>query len=435
MSLLDKAKQFASSFELYELTEESYNVSFKGWKLNESGINQEAGKSVRLIVDGRIGFAGAKGVFDEEKLVENARESASFGDEVALEFPKEAGSADVVVWDDKLAQLSLEDMIRIGKSAMERFEDLRDSCDFEMSVSKSIIHERIINSSGLDVSKRKTVFSLGFELMRVKENDILSLWERESFSMYPEDIASLITTKEKKIREKLALADNLLRVPTGNIPVVLSPKGILVFLVPLLSGINGKNIYTKTSPIWNRRGDVLFDSKLSVANDGTISGKPSSDTHDDEGIPKRRTSIIKNGVLENFVFDLLSAARANDASTASAQRGVFSQPYPGTDNIVVEPGNVSYEDMLEGIKEGLLVEDVLGLGQGNVLSGSFSNPVGLAFKIENGELVGRVKDASIAGNIYDNFTAIEALSSEQKWGYPSILAPYVRLDNLSVVGK
>jgi len=435
MKILDKVKQFTDRFELYELAEESYNVSFKGWKLNESCISQEAGKSVRLIVDGRIGFAGAKGVFDEEKLVENARESARFGDEVTLEFPKEAGSADVVVWDDKLAQLSLEEMMRVGKSAMERFEDLKGSCDFEISLSKSIIHERIINSSGLDVSKKKTVFSFGFELRRVRENDILSLWEQESTSVYPDDIASLMSIKEKKLRERLALADNLLSVPRGNIPVVLSPRGVLVFLVPLLSGINGKNIYTRVSPVWNKKGKLLFDPKLSVVNDGIISGKPSSDTYDDEGLPKRRTSIIRNGVLENFVFDLLSAARADELSTASARRGVFSQPYPDTDNIVIEPGDVSYEDMLKGIKEGILIEDVLGLGQGNVLSGDFSNPVGLAFKIENGELVGRVKDASVAGNIYDNFTAIEAISSEQEWGYPSTLAPYMRLDTLSVVGK
>jgi len=45
------------------------------------------------------------------------------------------------------------------------------------------------------------------------------------------------------------------------------------------------------------------------------------------------------------------------------------------------------------------VENLLGLGQGNTLSGAFSNPLALAFKIEKGEIVGRVKDLSIAGNI------------------------------------
>ena len=81
------------------------------------------------------------------------------------------------------------------------------------------------------------------------------------------------------------------------------------------------------------------------------------------------------------------------------------------------------------------MEDVLGLGQGNVISGAFSNPLSLAFKIEKGEIVGRVKDVSIAGNVYDLLKNVAAVSRETEWVYNNFNLPYVLLPDMNVVTK
>ncbi len=83
----------------------------------------------------------------------------------------------------------------------------------------------------------------------------------------------------------------------------------------------------------------------------------------------------------------------------------------------------------------MLVEDVLGLGQGNTLSGAFSNPLALAFKIEKGELVGRVKNASIAGNVYELLKNVAAVSCESEWVYNNFNLPYILLSEMNVVAK
>ncbi len=93
------------------------------------------------------------------------------------------------------------------------------------------------------------------------------------------------------------------------------------------------------------------------------------------------------------------------------------------------------KDIVSSVKEGILVEDLLGLGQGNIISGAFSNPLALAFKIENGEIIGRVKDMSIAGNIYDLLTNISAISRETEWVYSTFSAPYILLPELNIAGK
>jgi PmbA protein len=104
--------------------------------------------------------------------------------------------------------------------------------------------------------------------------------------------------------------------------------------------------------------------------------------------------------------------------------------------LLVEPGQTPLAEMIAGIDEGLLVEDVLGLGQGNILSGAFSNPLALAFKIVKGEIVGRVKNASIAGNVYELLkNNIAAVSCEAQWVYNNFQLPYIILTDMNVVAK
>jgi len=83
----------------------------------------------------------------------------------------------------------------------------------------------------------------------------------------------------------------------------------------------------------------------------------------------------------------------------------------------------------------LLVENALGLGQGNVIPGAFSNSLSLAFKIEKGEIVGRVKDVSIAGNVYDLLQDVAAVSRETEWVYRSLSLPYILPPDVNVVAK
>ena len=160
-----------------------------------------------------------------------------------------------------------------------------------------------------------------------------------------------------------------------------------------------------------------------------------SASFDDEGIPCRKLPLVEHGVLKNFLLDLKTASQTGMQSTGSARRSLTSMPSPGTHNLVMEPGGTPLADMLGGIKNGLWVDTVLGLGMGNLISGAFSNTLGVAFKIENGKLTGRVKNVNIAGNIYELLKDIAAVSKETEWYYGSLCLPYVMLESLPVVAK
>src|SRR5260370_25732499 len=83
--------------------------------------------------------------------------------------------------------------------------------------------------------------------------------------------------------------------------------------------------------------------------------------------------------------------------------------------------------LLDGIADGLVVDDLIGVGQGNVISGAFSHPVALAYRIQNGQITGRVKDAAVAGNVYALLKRIGGPGNNPpraraRWGPPLPLA-------------
>jgi PmbA protein len=145
--------------------------------------------------------------------------------------------------------------------------------------------------------------------------------------------------------------------------------------------------------------------------------------------------LVEKGVLNGFIYDLKTAAMSGVESTGNGGRGLFNPPSPSGTNLILGAGETPLKDILAGIEEGILVEEVLGLGQGNIISGAFSNPLALAFKIEKGEIVGRVKDASIADNVYSVLKNVAAVSREQLWVYNELCMPYILIPEMNVVAK
>ena len=71
--------------------------------------------------------------------------------------------------------------------------------------------------------------------------------------------------------------------------------------------------------------------------------------------------------------------------------------------------------MLKDFRDGLLVDELIGVGQGNVIGGAFSHPVALAYRVERGEITGRVKDAAVAGNAYELWNRVGAFGNDARW--------------------
>ncbi|MDO8092873.1 MAG: metallopeptidase TldD-related protein, partial [Candidatus Brocadiales bacterium] len=198
-------------------------------------------------------------------------------------------------------------------------------------------------------------------------------------------------------------------------------------------GCNGKVVQKGASPLAGKLGEKIIDERVSIYDDSTIDYADGSFPFDGEGTPAQKTPLIENGTLKNYIYDLQTAGMMNAKSTGNGARGFASQPAPGCTNIIIEPGDMAFEDMIADMKQGLLVEQVLGGGQSNVLAGEFSVNIDLGFLIENGEIIGRAKDCMIAGNAFDIFNNIIALGNKAEW-HGSTKLPHFYFRALNVVG-
>ena len=431
MDISTKLRGKVEQWEVFTVESEATKVGFEANTLKSAEVEETRGAALRVVANGRLGFAASTDPSAEEALIANALESAKHGDEVPLRFPARQEGPRVAIYDERVAQLSIPQLVEMGRQIIEIIRQADPDAHVELDLVRRISRTRVVNSAGGLAEAVKSPLELSVMVERVRDDDVLVIYDYFGTTLLGKDYLDFA----RDFARKLTLAKAVTTIKSGPMPVLFSPLGAMALVLPLVLGLNGKNVYRRISPLTGKAGERLFDENLTVVDDGTLDGRPASAPHDDEGVPRRRNVLIERGMLKGFLYDLKTAVQAGVESTASGSRGLFSPPAPAPSNLIVEGGGASLEEMLADMGEGLLVDTPLGLGQGNVISGAFANPLGLAFKVERGEIVGRVKDVSIAGNIYQVLREIAALGRESRWVHGDFKLPYILLPSLNVVSK
>jgi PmbA protein len=431
MDILKQLQHRADQFEVVSIQNESTRISFESNHLKTSQVEETKGLAVRVVKNGRLGFAASSDASASERLVKNAVESAMYGDQVPITFPQSQPAPTVKTFDAAITDLPIPRLVAIGKEIVDLILQVEPEARVDVRLTRGIQSITIRNQAGADVSYHRSPLSISVRVNYIQGDDVLILFDVTGTTIWQDDCMA----GARRLGEKLKLARKLTSIQSGTMPVLFSPTGALVLGLPLTLGLDGKNVFTGISPMKGKIGKQLFSDKITVIDDGTIDGKFGSAPYDDEGVPHRRNTLVERGVLKSFIYDLKTAAQSGVESTGNAERGLFNPPSPALTNLIVGAGETPLADMLGGIGEGLLVEDVLGLGQGNIISGAFSNPLGLGFKIEKGEIVGRVKNVSLAGNIYNLLKHVAAVSRETQWVYNNLNLPYILLPEMNVVAK
>lgn len=431
MDILKQLQTQAEQVEVVKIQSESTTVEYEANRLKTSKVEQTQGVAVRVVRKGRLGFAASSDEHAMDRLVANALESAAYGDKVPLQFPPPMPPPAVKTYDQKIAEFPIPRLVKIGQEILDILLPIEPEARINISLDRGVNQLSLRNQAGAEIAFQRSPLSISVELSNVKEDDILILYDMFGTTIWEDSYLTFV----HRLADKLKLAKKLTSIHSGHMPVLFSPSGGLVLGLPLMVGLDGKNVFTGISPLIGKLGEKIIDPKVTLIDDGTLAGKFGSAPYDDEGIVHRRNAFVEKGVLKSFYYDLKTALQSGTQSTGNAARGLFNPPSPSVTNLLIEPGQTPLAEIIAGIDNGLLIEDVLGLGQGNILSGAFSNPLGLAFKIEKGEIVGRVKNVSIAGNVYDLLKDVTVISRESQWVFNNFSLPYILLSDMNVVAK
>lgn len=430
--MLEQAKRVAEEAEVFSISRKQTDVVFEANRLKQVQSHETSGRALRLIKRGRIGLSASNRMNGTSELVEMASEVAQFGAEAKFHLPQLEAYSTVNVYDANIEAVTEEQMVELGQSLIDRVRQHTPELVCEASVSASTVTIQIINSRGGRASYVKSGFGFGVEGVLIRGTDMLFVGETES-SCHPLTNADAVVATTI---EQLDRAKETAPAPEGQLPVIFTPHGVVsAFIAPFAMAVNGKTVLQGASPLGTRKGDLVFDPRLTIWDDPTEHYRPGSRFCDDEGVPSQRTALIENGVVANFIYDLQTAALAGAQSTGSGSRGLASLPSPSLTNIVLENGDTSFEDMLADIKEGLVIEQLMGASQGNVLGGDFSGNVLLGYSVKNGKIVGRVKDTMVSGNIYEVLKDIGAIGREGKWVGGRLRAPHIYCPRVAVSRK
>ena len=417
----------ADAAEVFCTENETRQAEFESNRLKYITTKSVRGAGLRVVKDGRIGFASTTDLQRPEELARHALESAKFGQRAALQFPASAVPAAVAVHDRKVVDFDINDGVKRTAGAIAKVLSAVPRAQCGGGVVKNAGRRHVANSAGLDFAYEFSEFACELSALLVRDGSLL--WTGDHDASHA--LLDPWDQHADKVIGDIRWAERELRPESGVYPIIFTPSAIDPLLATFEQGVNGKLVQKQISPLIGKIGEQLLDARITISDDGTVDHAAGSCPVDTEGTAVRRNVLFENGVLRQYVFDLQTAGLMNARPTGSGMRGFHRQPSPDTMNLVIDAGDTPFEAMLAGMKRGLLVDALLGAGQSNTLAGEFSVNIELGYLVENGGIVGRVKDCMVAGNVFDAFKNIIALG-DKAITKGDLIAPHFYFAGLNV---
>ena len=177
------------------------------------------------------------------------------------------------------------------------------------------------------------------------------------------------------------------RVPTQRVPIVFAPEVARSLIGSIFEAASGDSIWRGASFLAGRLGEQIAAPSLTIIDDNTMllptgMGGFGTSPFDGEGLPSRRTVVVEEGVLRNYLLNTYTARKLGMKSTHNASRGLAGTPGIGCGNLYLEPGTLTPEQIIAEVPAGLYVTSLMGFGV-NMVTGDYSRGA-TGLWIENG---------------------------------------------------
>jgi len=416
------AKSGAEAAEVYQSRSLSRPVFFEANRLKQLESAQSEGTALRLWRSGRPGLAVAYGPVEAGAMVERALALSQLNEPELMELASDSKPA----YPDLGEAVPVEQLVEWGKQAITLIRDAYPEVLVSAEWDSDVETTRLVNSQGLDCHYTDTTLSCYMSAEWVRGDDFLSVSDGQTQrgSLHPETIAN-------HILQRLDWVGKNVSSPTGRVPILFTSKAADMLWGTVQAALNGKRVIEKASPWVDRLGQPVVSAALTLSQ--APEAGPFSCPFDDEGTPTQPLVFIQNGILQHYYCDRTIGRQLGTGTTGNGFRpGLGSYPTPGLFNLLIKPGNKLLLDLIAHLDDGLIVDQML--GGGGSISGDFSINVDLGYRVKNGQVVGRVKDTMVAGNIYSALKQVVALGSDADWN-GSCYTPSLIVEGLSTTGR
>lgn len=403
--------------EIFIEHKETTSIGCEDKKIERINSGIDAGAGIRVISGESTAYAFTNELTEKSlKQVAEVASRAATGSprNVNLDFttPQPLVQFDIELPPDKV---KVEDKVAKVKAADEVARDI-DKKIKQVSVGYGDVRQKITvaNSDGVYVEDERIRTRFICNAIANDGNNIQtgfsSLGGCQGFEIFKEkDPVDMGEEAAKRALLMLTAQPS----PSGKMPVVMaSEAGGTMVHEACGHGLEADLVQKGLSVYANKKGEKVASELITVIDDATLPYKYGSFRYDDEGAVGQQTILIKDGILESYMYDKLTARKEGRKSTGNGRRESYQErPIPRMTNTYIAKGKDNPEEIIKSTKKGLLVKK-MGGGQVNTTNGDYVFDVAEGYLIENGEVTVPVKGATLTGNGPETLQMVEMVGND-----------------------
>jgi TldD protein len=391
------------------------NIVYRGQRLEEINRVSSSGGNVRALVKGGWGFVSFNNPDKLRDKVSLAVSEARLAAREEIKFSPAEPLVDIVTFPVKSDATTMP--LAAKKELLDEYNDIMLSTPKIQSsnIAYRDVRRKAIfaNSEGSYIEQAKPDLTLRLTAIARENNDV----QQAGLSLGSKGDFSAIEGMHSQVEEIARRAAALLHAPQvkgGQHTVILDPVLAGVFAHEAFGHLSEADFVYQNEQLRNIMdlGRRFGGKHLNIIDDATIPTLRGSYKYDDEGTPGAKTYLIHEGVLVGRLHSRETAAKMREKPTGNARAiNYLFPPIVRMTNTFIEPGTVSFEDILGDIKEGIYVKDWYG-GQTSLEMFTFS--AGEAYAIRDGKLAELLRPVVLSSNVFVTLGNIDAIGNDLK---------------------
>ena len=415
---LDEGGDYADLYFEHSIANE---LSLRDKEVNAVGSHIDYGVGIRVLSGDQTGYAYSE-ITTMPKMVEAAKTAAKIatGNKAKITIPQNItlleGNSFYPIskgWDETL----VTDKIPY----LQKLNDIAFSLDNRVTkvsarISDSLTKVLFFNSLGETYTDTRPMVSVICSCVMDQNGKLENGSASRSFRMGFELLDDkLIEELAKEAIAKTSFLFEAKQPKGGEMAVVMGSGSSGILLHEAVGHAFEADFNRKQTSIFSdMMGKQVCDKSINIIDDGTIVANRGAVNYDEEGVPGQKTYLVKDGILNSYLHDRISATYYNTAPTGNGRRESFRyMPIPRMRATYMDGGNATEEEIISSVKYGIFADNFTN-GQVQIGAGDFTFFVKSGYLIENGRLTQPIKDINIIGNGPEALKEITAVANNNK---------------------
>jgi len=429
--------------ELYVQFARTTSIKVFQGSVESMAAAEPRGLGVRAVDQGRVGYAytGDLSAGGIDKVLSSAAENSRAADPdpfaglpaaPAQSYPELIG-----LWSPGVREWTVEQKTAVALEA-ERAALAQPEIELveESQYSDSEAHVSFVSTEGVAAESEQSFCVTYLSAHAARDGDRQS-GVGFTLARGPEGLEPTRAGMEAAEKARALLGATPCR--TGRYDVVLVPEVAAAFLAAIAGALSADAVQKGRSVFARYAGEKVAAERIHLWDDGLVAGGLETAPFDGEGVPSTRTPLVEAGVLRSFLYDTYTARKAGGGttSTGNASRGSYrTLPGVGASNLVLRPGTGSLVELMDRVRNGLMVESVAGIHSGiNPATGEIS--VGLVGRLIRDGVPGQpVREVTLATDFLSLLRSVSDIAADARWIplYGSVYTPSLVISDVAVSG-